>query len=258
MPPWSLFFMEPIRAALEYGRMAALKPQHPPRGDGHSVIVFPGLASDRRATAPLVNYCRELGYNACDWGRGLNTGPRGDVAQWLDDLARHVGDLGHRAGGPMTLIGWSLGGIYARECAKLLRGRVRQVITIGSPFAGTEKATRVGWLYRLVSGQPARIAPDLAARLACPPPVPTSSIYSRSDGIVAWQACLQAEGRSYENIEVQGSHCGMAWNSAVLAIVADRLAQREGAWRPYRGGSAVPLSRPDSRRSPATSRSVTL
>ena len=124
--------------------------------------------------------------------------------------------------------------VCSREVAKLLPGRVRQVITIGTPFGGAENGTRVGWLYRLVSGQPATMSAGLARRLARSPGVPTTSIYSRSDGIVAWQACLQPEGPQRENIEVQGSHCGMAWNADVLAIVADRLAQREGAWQKYR------------------------
>ncbi len=233
-PPWSLFFLEPVRAALEYGRMAAMPAAQRQRGDGHAVIVFPGLASNQRATAPLVSRCQDLGYRACDWGRGFNTGPRGDVDEWLDALAQDVEALRSRVGGSMTLIGWSLGGLYAREVAKLLPGRVRQVITIGTPFGGAENGTRVGWLYRLVSGQPATMSAGLARRLARSPGVPTTSIYSRSDGIVAWQACLQPEGPQRENIEVQGSHCGMAWNADVLAIVADRLAQREGAWQKYR------------------------
>lgn len=233
-PSWGLFCMEPLRAALEYTRMATMCGVGEHQGDGHPVIVFPGLASDKRATAPLVDFCQRLGYPARDWGRGLNTGPRGDVDQWLGELAQHVDELASGEGGAMTLIGWSLGGIYAREVAKLLPGRVRQVITIGTPFAGTETATRAGWLYRLVNGQPARIGDGLARRLARSPSVPTTSIYSRSDGVVAWQACLQPEGRQRENIEVEGSHCGMAWNPSVLDIVANRLGQREGAWRKYR------------------------
>lgn len=233
VPSWSRFFMEPVRAAFEYGRMATMPRAAPRRGDGHAVIVFPGLASNQRATAPLVSFCEDLGFRACDWGLGFNVGPRGDIDQWLSDLSQHVEGIRSRVGGSMTLIGWSLGGIYAREVAKLLPGRVRQVITIGTPFAGTETSTRVGWLYRLVSGQPARMTSGLARRLARSPGVPTTSIYSRSDGVVAWEACVQPDGRQRENIEVQGSHCGMAWNPDVLSIVADRLAQQDGAWRKY-------------------------
>ena len=242
-PSWRLFAMEPMRAAMEYGRMAAMAPvdMHA-HSDAHPVIIFPGLASDQRATAPLVSFCQRLGYPARDWGRGFNTGPRGDVEQWLGELAVHVRDLAADTQGSMTLVGWSLGGIYAREVAKLLPGRVRQVITIGTPFAGLETATRVGWLYRLVSGQTTRLSAALAQRLARAPDVPTTSIYSRSDGVVAWQACVQSPGRQRENIEIEGSHCGMAWNPEVLAVVADRLRQPAGEWRRYRRQmSAVPV-----------------
>jgi pimeloyl-ACP methyl ester carboxylesterase len=226
--------IEPLRAALEYVGMHLMNRRTMPAGDGHPVVIFPGLATDRRATAPLKSFCEELGYTAHDWGRGFNTGPQGDVDAWLAELAGDVNRM--TAGRPerITLIGWSLGGIYAREVAKCLQGRVRQVITIGTPFAGSAADTNVGLLYRMLNGQKAVVDADFSARLSAPPPVPTTSIYSRSDGIVAWQACIQPGGaRHTENIEVDGSHCGLTWNSTVLAILADRLRQPEGAWRPY-------------------------
>ena len=128
------------------------KEQLPP-GDGHPVVIFPGLAADRLSTKPLKNFCEQLGYTAYDWGRGFNTGPQGDVDAWLDELAQHVRELTSTQRQKVSLIGWSLGGIYAREVAKILRGRVRQVITIGTPFAGTTEQTNVAWVYRLVNGQ---------------------------------------------------------------------------------------------------------
>jgi hypothetical protein len=136
-------------------------------------------------------------------------------------------------------VGWSLGGIYARELAKKLPRRVRQVVTIGTPFAGTAEQTHVGWFYRFVNGNKPVLDEALQARLRTAPPVPNTSIYSRSDGIVAWQACIQSGNHPRaESIAVDGSHCGLAWNPEVLAIVADRLRQREGHWQPYAGAPA--------------------
>ncbi|MCY7306429.1 MAG: alpha/beta hydrolase, partial [Rhodoferax sp.] len=127
----------------------------------------------------------------------------------------------------ISLIGWSLGGIYAREVAKRLAGRVRRVITIGTPFAGRPNHTNATLVYRLVNGKKPPFNAALARHLAAAPRVPTTSIYSRTDGVVPWQACLQkGQGRLSENIEVTGSHCGLGWNRAVFRIVADRLRQR--------------------------------
>ena len=134
----------------------------------------------------------------------------------------------------MTLIGWSLGGLYAREVAKLLDGDVRQVITIGTPFAGSADSTNAGLFYRLLNGQKALLDPTTAARVATAPAVPTTSIYSKSDGVVSWQACVQKGSGQVQNIEVDGSHCGLGWNRKVWAVVADRLSQPDRAWRPYR------------------------
>ncbi len=208
-----------------------------PRGDGHPVVVFPGLASDGRAVAPLVGYLKRLGYAAVDWGRGFNTGPRGDVDAWLADLADDVRRVARRHRRAPTLIGWSLGGLYARELAKLPDLAVRQVVTIGTPFNGRPEHTHAAWVYRLLNGVPARYEATLFDRLRAPPPVPTTSIYSKRDGIVAWSSCCHgASADDVQDIEVQASHLGMGWNRQVLQIVADRLAQAHGAWRPYVAG----------------------
>lgn len=233
-PSWGLMGVEPFRAAFEYLAMRLMDTRTLPPGDGHPVMIFPGLATDEKAVAPLRAFCAELGYAAQDWGRGLNTGPQGDVDTWLGELADEVVAAAAGSGERITLIGWSLGGIYAREVAKRLPDQVRQVITIGTPFAGSAEQTHVGLLYRLVNGQPLPLEDALRQRLAIPPDVPTTSIYSRTDGLVAWQACVQAGAAPHiENIEVEGSHCGLAWNSSVFSIVADRLSQPDGAWRRY-------------------------
>ena len=231
-PAWSLFGMEPIRAALEYARMQMMDTTALPPGDGHPVVVFPGLAADRRSSAPLVSFCERLGYTPYDWGRGLNTGPQGDVHAWIDDLARHVAQLVSAHCERVSLVGWSLGGLYAREVAKILGRRVRQVVTIGTPFTRTVEQSNASWLYRLVNGRTPLLDEALMTRLGTPPDVPTTSIFSRSDGVVAWQTCVQEEaGEHIENIEVEGSHFGLGWNPEVLAILADRLSQAPGRWR---------------------------
>jgi len=223
-PSWSLLGTEPLRALLEYARMRRMDKAALPRGDGHPVVIFPGLATDRRSMAPLKAFCEALGYAAFDWGRGFNTGPEGDVDAWIDELAQHVQGLTAAHRQRMSLIGWSLGGIYAREVAKKLRGQVRRVITIGTPLSGTVEQTNVARVYRLLNGRTSALDEGLSARLRTPPDVPTTSIFSRTDGIVAWQACIQDGDRQHtENIEIEGSHVGMGWNPQVLSVIANRL-----------------------------------
>jgi hypothetical protein len=142
--------------------------------------------------------------------------------------------VAERLGRKVSLIGWSLGGIYAREIARRRPAAVRQVITLGTPFAGSGEHTNVGWIYKLLSGHSPRIDPALTARLRATPPVPTTSIYSRTDGVVAWQACLEARGPRAENVEVEASHIGLVCHPKVWRVVADRLAQPEGHWQRYK------------------------
>jgi pimeloyl-ACP methyl ester carboxylesterase len=239
-PSLALLGLEPVRAALEYFGARMMDRRSLPAGDGHPVVLFPGLAADKTCLAPLRELCEELGYEASDWGRGFNTGPDGDVDEWIAGLAGEVAELADRRQRSVSLIGWSLGGLYAREIARLRPDAVRQVVTLGSPFAGDGDATNVGWLYRMVSGQPARIAPALAQRLPRTPPVPTTSIYSRSDGVVAWQACVDPrDHQQAQNVEVEASHIGLVWHPKAWAVVADRLAQPPEDWQPYRDGADV-------------------
>lgn len=226
-PALSLLATEPWRAAKELVSLALMRGNVTPIGDGHPVIIYPGLAADGRSVAPLRKHCRSLGYVAMDWGLGYNTGPQGDVDRWLEDLASHTHKLMANSKQTATLIGWSLGGLYAREVAKMLKPHVRQVITIGTPFKATVDQTNVGWLYRLLARPGAGVDPALSKRLRTPPPVPTLSIYSRTDGVVPWQTCRHDKASPLiEDVEIQGSHMGMGWNPAVLKVVADRLSRR--------------------------------
>ena len=236
-PSLQLLGTEPWRAAMEF--VSHVLHDKPARrsGDGHPVVIFPGLAADGTTVAPLRKYCEALGYTAFDWGEGRNTGPQGDIDAWLAALASRISASLSGFDQSATLIGWSLGGLYAREIAKLLDRRVRQVITIGTPFNALEDHSNVGWLYRLLGGRASAFDTALSVRLKTPPTVPTTSIYSRSDGIVAWQTCLHDDARAIgvQDIEINGSHIGMGWNRAALEIIADRLAQPPGQWQAYSG-----------------------
>ena len=238
-PHLGMFALEPLRAALEFARLQFTSEEAPASGDGHAVVLFPGLAADHRAMAPLAKHCERLGYVTHDWGRGYNTGPAGKPLAWLRELAAEVADALPADPKSISLIGWSLGGLYAREIAKAMPERVRQVITLGTPFARLADSTNVQWLFELLNGSRSAVDASLARTLRTPLPVPTTSIYSRSDGVVAWQACVGKPGPHSENIEVESSHLGLVWHPDVLRIVGDRLAQRPGHWQPWMNTAAL-------------------
>jgi pimeloyl-ACP methyl ester carboxylesterase len=233
-PSFALLGAEPFRAAFELARhhLAKAKPSAP--GDGHPVVIFPGLGADGRSVATLRDRCRACGYEAFDWGQGFNTGPQGNLDMWLQTLKAQVTELLSEHEQPATLIGWSLGGLYAREIGKLMAPRLRQVITIGTPFNADADHTNAGWLFRLLSGGSTELDPVLSRRLRTPPPLRTTSIYSRTDGVVAWQTCRhERRSKLVHDIEVDGSHIGMGWSREVLDAVTDRLGQAPGPWRRY-------------------------
>ncbi len=229
-PAIGLLGTEPFRAAMELMRHKLVKTAAPMPGDGHPVVIFPGLGAGAASVATLRAHCRSHGYEAFDWGQGFNTGPDGALDSWLESLKAKVTNLlaGHDQ--PATFIGWSLGGLYARELGKLMAPRLRQVITIGTPFNADADHTHAGWLFRLLSGNSMVMDAALSQRLRTPPPVPTTSIYSRSDGVVAWQTCVHDKPfMRVRDIEIDGSHIGMGWNREVLATVTDQLRQRPGS-----------------------------
>jgi pimeloyl-ACP methyl ester carboxylesterase len=233
LPPPSLALLAlEFRAPLEFGAVLPAWPalQRAPRGDGHSVLVFPGLSASDATTYPLRGYLGSLGYVCEGWSQGFNFGPRAGV---LEAARRGLERACEASGGKASLIGWSLGGVYARELAKELPQLVRGVITLGSPFAGPPKSTNAWRIYELTSGRSIEQEHD-QFDLPTAPPVPTTSIYSRSDGIVAWQSSVQQPDHGQtENIEVVASHIGLGVNPSAWWAVADRLAQPEGRWRPF-------------------------
>src|ERR1700724_1452622 len=203
-----------------------------PRGDGHPVLVLPGLVASDTSTRPLRTFLKNRGYAASGWRQGRNLGLREGVRDAMVDLVHELSD---DHGRKVSLVGWSLGGLYARQLAKMMPERVRSVITLGSPFAGHPKATNAWRVYELASGRRAdEEDPRFGGALSEPPPVPTTAIFSRTDGICAWQGCKEKSSATSESIEVESSHCGMGHHPAVVYAVADRLAQPEGQWQPFR------------------------
>ncbi len=232
-PPSRTLLMLEGRAFWELGAFAASLPvlSQAPRGDGHPVLVLPGLIASDVSTRPLRSFLNNHGYRAHGWGLGRNLGPRPGVqSRMLERLL----ELHQRYGRKVSLVGWSLGGIFARELAKQAPEAVRMVITLGSPFGGHPKATNAWRVYEMASGEKIDDGNQaFVEALRETPPVPTTAIYSRTDGICAWQSCRERPGPQAENIEVPGSHCGLGHNPAVIYAVAERLAQPENDWRPF-------------------------
>ena len=244
-PSRELLLLE-VRAVWEFGAFFASIPwwRTTPRGDGHPVMVLPGLLASDVSTLPMRTFLANCGYDVHGWEQGRNSGPREGVEE---KMLERLHELKLRAGRKVSLVGWSMGGNYARRLARKLPDNVRLVISMGSPFTGNPKATNVWRLYEMVSGQKVDDAYRHSAAQQ-PLAVPTTSIYSRSDGIVAWQNCIEQESPLTENIEVEGSHSGLGHNPAALHAVADRLAQPEGAWRPFDRSKAPGWMYPDPRR----------
>jgi len=200
-----------------------------PRGDGHGVMVLPGFLGSDAYNAALRRFLHRLGYAVHGWGLGQNLGPRNGVLEGLEE--RLLG-LTERYGGPLSLVGHSLGGIFAREMARRYPERVRQVISLGSPFGeGRMTASIPARLFNALN--PPEELPVATDHLHEAPPVPTTAIYSRGDGVVNWETTCQRDGHgSTQSIRVRGSHCGMTLNPAIWFLVAERLAQPADDWRP--------------------------
>lgn len=211
-----------VLAELPWFALRTLSTRRLPRCDGCAVMIVPGFGASDIETWPLQRALRALGARVCGWKLGRNLGMRSRIklglAQQLQELhARH---------GKVSLIGWSLGGVFVREMARHQPQAVRRVITLGSPINGRPDANNMEALFRLANrGKPAK--PDLEGfmRRRTAPPVPCTALYSKSDGIVAWPCCLEENAPNTENIEVRGSHFGLVVNHQVLRVIAQRLAQ---------------------------------
>jgi pimeloyl-ACP methyl ester carboxylesterase len=231
-PAARLLLLEP-RAAWELGslRFSSAWLNRVPKGDGHPVLVLPGFMASDASTAPLRRRLRDWGYYAHSWRQGRNLGPTDDVRAGMID---RLDSLYRQRGAKVTLIGWSLGGIYARELARLYPEKVRGVITLGSPYRMSQQdRSSVSALADQLMGR-SDVTINWVEEDSRPPlEVPATSIYSRTDGIVRWHLCIDGTGPLKENVEVLGSHTGLGFNPSVLYVIGDRLALPEGQFRPF-------------------------
>lgn len=234
IPSNALYASEPLRGLIDAALLPLARPllRNAPSGDGHGVLVLPGLLASDRSTAPLRGFLRDRGYYVRGWRLGRNLGPSEATLEGIPQAAR---DLVDRTEGPVSVIGWSLGGIYARHLALEHPHLVRQVITLGSPFGVAHgHKTRADGAFerlRIIHARP-RLAPD-RSRLADDLTLPSTSLYSRMDGVVPWRACIAEDTDLHQNVEVRCSHLGFGFDPATIWCVADRLAQPADDWHRF-------------------------
>jgi pimeloyl-ACP methyl ester carboxylesterase len=232
-PPSLFLMLAEARGVLELNSSLLLSPllMQAPKGDGHPVLALPGFLASDLSMAPMRRYLKELGYDAYAWNMGRNFGGISSRRAALRDLLKRVHE---GTGRKVSIIGWSLGGVYARDLASQMPELVRSIITLGSPFADDIRATNATRLYELLSGEGVDDIPEIRAAIAGDMPVPATSIYSRTDGIVNWRTSRVRPSATAENIEVHlASHLGLGVNPAALWAIADRLAQPEGEFRHF-------------------------
>jgi pimeloyl-ACP methyl ester carboxylesterase len=240
-PPSKLLMLLEGRAAGELLTTMMLRRwlRRQPPGDGHPVLLLPGFLASDFSTRPLRRFVRDLGYWAHRWKLGRNLGPRDGLET---AIAGRLEEIHRRHQRKVSLVGWSLGGVYARVLANRHPEMVRCVISLGSPFARDTRANNSWRLYEAITGDRLdAIDPERLAEVRRTPPVPTTSIFSRSDGITAWRSALEVTGPHSESVQVPGSHLGLGFNPLVLYVIADRLAESPAGWRPlFRPGKTHP------------------
>jgi pimeloyl-ACP methyl ester carboxylesterase len=239
-PPRKIFTMLEFRFLLEIGLLPALLPllRNTPRGDGHPVLLVPGFTAGDATMIGLRTFLRSRGYHVESWGFGRNTGFQ---RKFVDALEQKVRYMAHRHQRKVSLVGWSLGGVYSFFTAHQAPECIRQVVSLGSPMRFTAENVKVPLvvqaLYRYLAhpmGPVAHVTNVRAKVLRTPPPVPSTCVFSMTDGVVPPQSAqLEVGDGEHENIWVPGSHIGLGFNAAVMWILADRLSQKEGEWRPF-------------------------
>lgn len=211
-------------APLELNRLLASAPSLAlqPRGQGQPVIVLPGLGASNVSTYLLRRYLTLLGYDTHGWDIGRN---RGNVQQMLPAVTQQVRRVHRNSGAKVAIIGWSLGGVLAREVARDHPAWVRQVVTMGSPLVGGPRYTTFGAYYESRGIDLDAMEARIQAREQTPISVPITSIYSKRDGIVAWQASIDRHTAHAEHEEVDATHFSLGISAQVFKIVARTLAQ---------------------------------
>lgn len=237
-PSKILLGLELIRGTYELGLGIALRDSLQsviPPGDNHPVMIIPGLAGSDESTLYIRRFLESMGYQAFSWGLGRNLGPREGLNHLLERVTKRLDEVQKESGSKeVSLIGWSLGGIYARELAKVRPENVRQVITLGTPFKGAGKMTNASALYELLSKDQSHKDPGIIRRIEAKPPVPFTSLYSKTDGVVHWEASIEEESDLSENVEIIGaSHLGLGHNPLSMIVIGDRLRHRKEDWKKY-------------------------
>jgi hypothetical protein len=204
-------------------------------GKGQPVWVLPMFGHGAESTTQLRSVLEESGFVAHDWGLGVDTGPgEFGLDRCLLRIEEQVIEVFEAERSPVTLLGWGLSGIYAREAAKRINPLVRQVITLGTPFNPAADPGRECSMLHALEASCSSMAPSVRQRLRQRPPVPCTAIYSRHDEIVPWRMCVEAETAISENIEVKAaSHQGLAGHSKVLEVITHRLSQPGEDWLPF-------------------------
>jgi pimeloyl-ACP methyl ester carboxylesterase len=219
---WRL--LNELRGVGELPRLLLRAPElaRQPRGDGQPVLVFPGFGAGDASTLLLRAYLSYLGYAVRGWGLGPN---RGDVPALVPQVTALVRRRAERSGHAVRLVGWSLGGVLAREAAREAPDAVDRVVTLGSPVVGGPKYTTAGASYARRGFDLDEIEAAVAARERESPLCrPVTAIYSRNDGVVAWRACIDRLNAGVEHVEVAASHVGLGVSPDVYRILAERLA----------------------------------
>ena len=221
-PPSGNKFLKESLTILQVPRLAFRTPSlimRAPRGTQQPVLLLPGLKAGDASNAPMRSFLRQKNFKAYRWGLGTN---HGDVQGQLPNVVERVEELFERAGEPISLVGWSLGGVIAREVARERSELVSQVITFGTPVVGGPLYTSITGVYTMEERR--LIAERIAERNQIPIEVPITALYSKRDGIVAWQACIDTFSPDVTMIEIRSTHVGMGIDPDVWQIVSERLA----------------------------------
>jgi pimeloyl-ACP methyl ester carboxylesterase len=192
--------------------------------------VFPGFMAGDRSTGPMRRILAGLGYDVHGWGLGRNVGPTERVTR---EMPEQLSLLAETAQQKVRLVGWSLGGVYARYLAARRPDLVESVVTLGTPVrSDVTEASNASGLFRLLAPVHTPGHPLLDEGTSLDTPV--TAIHTRSDGIVHWETCIIEAADNAENLRVAGSHTGLGFNPAAVYVVADRFAQSDDTWAPFR------------------------